>query len=92
MGFWQNLLSLLKWKKKRANVLVVGLDNSGKSTVVNYFKSGQGAKQSQRSSVPTIGFQVDEIQSSIFIVMLCILVNLILFIICIRWAVENHGV
>ena len=68
VGFFQNFLSFLSFKKKRANVLVVGLDNSGKSTVVNYFKAagsaaGTAAQRSADNIVPTIGFQVDQFKS-----------------------------
>ena len=44
-------------KKREANVLVIGLDNSGKSTMLNHFKS-----EDQRTSdiVPTVGFNVEK--------------------------------
>ena len=60
MGFWNSFLTWLKIKKKEANILIVGLDNSGKSTIVQYFQS-PGAKRTE--TVPTIGFRVDKIKS-----------------------------
>ena len=38
MGFLDRLTSMLGLRKKECNVLVVGLDNSGKSTLLNHFK------------------------------------------------------
>ena len=38
MGFLDRLTSVLGLRKKECNVLVVGLDNSGKSTLLNHFK------------------------------------------------------
>ena len=38
MGFFDRLTSVLGLRKKECNVLVVGLDNSGKSTLLNHFK------------------------------------------------------
>lgn len=58
MGIWDGFLSLLKLNKKRANVIVVGLDNAGKSSVVRYLQSGSASL----APVPTIGLQVDTIR------------------------------
>ena len=38
MGFLDRLSEVLGIRKKECNVLVVGLDNSGKSTLLNHFK------------------------------------------------------
>ena len=38
MGFLDRLTEVLGLRKKECNVLVVGLDNSGKSTLLNHFK------------------------------------------------------
>lgn len=38
MGLFDRLASLLGLKKKEINVLCVGLDNSGKTTVINKLK------------------------------------------------------
>jgi len=60
MGFFDKLVSVLGLRKKECNVLVVGLDNSGKSTVLNHFKP-----EEQRTSdiVPTVGFNVEKFKS-----------------------------
>jgi len=60
MGFWQDLAVLLRLRKRDANILVVGLDNSGKSTIINYLKPKQLAAS---QIVPTVGFRVDKIKS-----------------------------
>lgn len=38
MGVFDGLMRLLGWKKKEVKVLCVGLDNSGKSTILNKLK------------------------------------------------------
>lgn len=38
MGFFDNLMTWLGLKKKQAKVLCVGLDNSGKTTIINKLK------------------------------------------------------
>ena len=60
MGFFDKLVSVLGLRKKECNVLVVGLDNSGKSTVLNHFKP-----EEHRTSdiVPTVGFNVEKFKS-----------------------------
>lgn len=60
MGLFDVLANMLKIKKEQINILVVGLNNSGKSTIVNHFKDPE-----ERSSVtlPTVGFSVEKFQS-----------------------------
>lgn len=57
MGLFDRLANLLGLRKKEVNVLVVGLNNSGKSTVINNFK-----REDDRciDIVPTIGFNVEK--------------------------------
>ena len=38
MGFLDGMLKWLGWKKKEAKVLCIGLDNSGKTTILNKLK------------------------------------------------------
>lgn len=57
MGLFGRLSSWLGVKKKEANVLVVGLDNSGKTTIINHIKPPE-AKSTD--IVPTIGFTVEK--------------------------------
>jgi len=60
MGFFDRLTSVLGLRKKECNVLVVGLDNSGKSTLLNHFKP----EEYQNSNiVPTVGFNVEKFKS-----------------------------
>lgn len=56
MGLFDKLSDLLG-SKNNFNLLVVGLDNSGKTSVINYFKPGD-AKSSVVSS--TVGFNVEK--------------------------------
>lgn len=56
MGLFDRLVVFLKIRKRQASVLVVGLDNSGKSTILNHFKPEE---QKSIEIVPTIGFSVE---------------------------------
>eukprot|EP00879_Flechtneria_rotunda_P020558 GHRR01021631.1.p1 GENE.GHRR01021631.1~~GHRR01021631.1.p1 ORF type:complete len:142 (+),score=36.06 GHRR01021631.1:172-597(+) len=59
MGFLQKLLDLLGLSGQKVNVLVVGLDNSGKTTTIERLKP----KSKQTMEVaPTVGFSVEEFQ------------------------------
>ena len=52
---------LLKWVglgTEKVDVLVVGLDNSGKTTLCNYLVNGE--KRSNRDTVPTVGYETQE--------------------------------
>lgn len=57
MSFFNRLLTFLKIKKKEANVLVVGLDNSGKTTIMNHFKPSE---MQVAEIVPTVGVNVEK--------------------------------
>ncbi|XP_063220256.1 ADP-ribosylation factor-like protein 6 isoform X2 [Bacillus rossius redtenbacheri] len=60
MGILERLLNLLRHKKKEVNVIVIGLNNSGKSTVINHFKN-----EDSRTTdiVPTVGFNVEKFRN-----------------------------
>lgn len=60
MGFFDKIVGLLGLRRKEVNVLVVGLDNSGKSTLLNHFKTEE---TKSNEIVPTIGFNVEKFQS-----------------------------
>jgi ADP-ribosylation factor-like protein 6 len=62
MGLFDKLANILGLKKKECNVLVVGLDNSGKSTVLNHFKPDD---EKHHDIVPTVGFSVEKFKSKI---------------------------
>lgn len=57
MGILDKFVGLFRLKKKEVKVLVVGLNNSGKSTVINHLKSDD-----EQSSVivPTVGLSVEK--------------------------------
>lgn len=59
MGFFAKLLDALGLGGQKVNVMVVGLDNGGKSTVIERLKPV--SKQSVEVA-PTVGFSVDELQ------------------------------
>lgn len=54
MGFWSSFFNLFTSKKK-VTVIVVGLDNSGKTTIINHIKG-----QSKIEVTPTIGYNVEK--------------------------------
>ncbi|CAG2056017.1 unnamed protein product, partial [Timema podura] len=62
MGLWDKLVSLLGFKKKEVNVLVIGLNNSGKSTVINHFKNEE---ERTVDIVPTVGFNVEKFKKEL---------------------------
>lgn len=53
MGLLDKISNLLSSKKKDANILVVGLDNSGKSSIINTLKFPESRTVSVN---PTLGF------------------------------------
>ncbi|KAF1327734.1 Adp-ribosylation factor family, partial [Globisporangium splendens] len=57
MGLFKQLTTALGIKKTQVRILVVGLDNSSKTTLVNHLKP---KKSQAHEVVPTIGFQVEE--------------------------------
>ena len=62
MVFGKMFMKILSKDKrtKQISILIVGLNNSGKSTIVNYFKNKDEKKL---ISVPTIGFNVEHFES-----------------------------
>lgn len=65
MGLFQKLSLLIgSVRKKEVNVLVIGLNNSGKSTVINHFKNEE---EKVAEIVPTVGFSVERFQSELFL-------------------------
>jgi hypothetical protein len=63
MGFFDKLASFLGLKRCECNVLVVGLDNSGKTTILNHFKADE---HKHLDIVPTVGFNVEKFKSRLF--------------------------
>lgn len=62
MGLFDKLAGMLKMKKEQVSILVVGLNNSGKSTIVNHFKHPE---EKNSITVPTVGFSVERFQSKL---------------------------
>ncbi|XP_037542822.1 ADP-ribosylation factor-like protein 6 isoform X2 [Nematolebias whitei] len=61
MGLLDKLSGWLSLKKKEVNVLCLGLDNSGKTTIINQLKPSNTRAQ---EVVPTIGFNIEKFRSS----------------------------
>lgn len=62
MGFFDRLLAALG-RKTKVSVLVVGLDNSGKTTIIQRLKMARSQNpQASISTTPTVGFNVEEFQ------------------------------
>lgn len=56
MVFLEKVLSLFGLRKKEASILVVGLDSSGKTTILNHFKENE----EKGEIIPTVGFSVEK--------------------------------
>merc|ERR1719482_243120 len=58
MGIFKRLSDMLTGgSSSKSRILVVGLDNSGKSTIIQYLKPKKAVLP---EVVPTVGFQVEE--------------------------------
>lgn len=62
MGMFNNFLSLIKINKEKMTVLVVGLNNSGKSSIIQQFKRKNDTNS--YISIPTVGFTHEEFYSN----------------------------
>jgi len=58
MGLMDKLSSMFGAKKREASILCVGLDNSGKTTIINKLKP---EKSQSTDIVPTVGFAVEKL-------------------------------
>ncbi|XP_045164808.1 ADP-ribosylation factor-like protein 6 [Mercenaria mercenaria] len=60
MGFFKAFVKWLGFSQAEANIIVIGLDNSGKTSILNHLK-----KEEQRSIdiVPTVGFNVEKLKA-----------------------------
>ncbi|XP_076819329.1 ADP-ribosylation factor-like protein 6 [Clavelina lepadiformis] len=56
MGWLEKLANWLQVRKKEASILCIGLDNSGKSTIINKLKPANARIE---DVVPTVGFNVE---------------------------------
>ncbi|XP_031137717.1 ADP-ribosylation factor-like protein 6 isoform X4 [Sander lucioperca] len=61
MGLLDKLSGWLGLRKKEVNVLCLGLDNSGKTTIINQLKP---SNKPAPDIVPTIGFNIEKFKSS----------------------------
>ncbi|KAK6017621.1 ADP-ribosylation factor family protein [Ostertagia ostertagi] len=63
MGFLSTLSQILGVGRKQVNVIVVGLDNSGKTTMLNYLRTPE-TRTSQIA--PTVGYSVTNFTTESF--------------------------
>ena len=77
MGLFDKLAYSLGFKKREASVLVIGIDNAGKSTVINHFKMEDEKTQ---NLVPTVGYNVEKFKSKYVNLLLLLMVLFYLFI------------
>ena len=59
MGILQRIAEAFGLIKSEAKVLIVGLDNSGKTTLINHLKTPGGDSRVDEIT-PTVGFQVEQ--------------------------------
>ena len=79
MGLFDIISDALGFKKREAKILVIGLDNSGKTTLINHLKpkkvcitvyvyisyvKGDVIQASTFEVTPTVGFQVEELRKN----------------------------
>ncbi|KPP56278.1 ADP-ribosylation factor-like protein 6-like [Scleropages formosus] len=68
MGLFDKLAGWLGLKKKEVNVLCLGLDNSGKTTIINQLKPSNASplflSAQTQDIVPTIGFSIEKFKTS----------------------------
>lgn len=59
MNIIANIFSFFRKRKKKVKIVCCGLDNSGKTTILNHFKP----KKLQKPDIaPTVGFSVENFQ------------------------------
>ncbi|KAK5002918.1 Arf GTPase arl1, partial [Elasticomyces elasticus] len=56
MGGYLSTFSRLLWAKKEIRILILGLDNAGKTTLLYRLKIGEVV-----TTIPTIGFNVESV-------------------------------
>ncbi len=56
MGFFSSLFSIF-FKKKEIKIIVVGLDNSGKTTLINWIKPKKNVNMNEIT--PTVGYTIE---------------------------------
>lgn len=63
MGFFSSIGNFLGFGKRNVNILVIGLDNSGKTTILNQLKSQEVQSM---TIVPTVGYNVEKFTNANF--------------------------
>lgn len=60
MGWFDKFIKALGMRKVQVNILIVGLNNSGKSTIVSHFKNPDVTNM---ITVPTVGFSIEQFEN-----------------------------
>lgn len=63
MGFFDMIASVFGMSRQEAKILVIGLDNSGKSTLIHHLKP-KTATATPFEVTPTVGFQIEEFKKN----------------------------
>uniref|UniRef100_A0A0K0F582 ADP-ribosylation factor-like protein 6 n=1 Tax=Strongyloides venezuelensis TaxID=75913 RepID=A0A0K0F582_STRVS len=63
MGFFSSIGNLLGFGKRNVNILVLGLDNSGKTTILNHLKEPESQNV---TIVPTVGYSTEKFTNANF--------------------------
>eukprot|EP00761_Pharyngomonas_kirbyi_P009004 gb/GECH01009019.1/.p1 GENE.gb/GECH01009019.1/~~gb/GECH01009019.1/.p1 ORF type:complete len:181 (+),score=27.82 gb/GECH01009019.1/:1-543(+) len=59
MGIFSRILKAVGLKKRKVRILCCGIDNSGKTTIINHFHSSVDNVKNEQI-VPTVGFSVEK--------------------------------
>ena len=89
MGLFDKLVNFLGLKKKECSVLVLGLDNAGKSTILNHFKPDE---EKYHNIVPTVGFSVEKFKSMKSLVVVCFFFDVILALTIAHYKIWTHEI
>ena len=60
MGWFDKFVKALGMKKVQVNILIIGLNNAGKSTIVQHFKNPDVPNM---ITVPTVGFAIEQFEN-----------------------------
>ena len=63
MGLFDMIASVFGMSKQEAKILVIGLDNSGKSTLIHHLKP-KTTTATPFEVTPTVGFQIEEFKKN----------------------------
>ncbi|KAJ3023519.1 hypothetical protein HKX48_002682 [Thoreauomyces humboldtii] len=62
MGLWANFLTSIGLQRRKVSILILGLDNSGKTTLISHFLHPPGGSLDQQDApiiMPTVGLSLE---------------------------------